>query len=140
QRLPTQTPVSRFPPYRPQGKRKREIHPLLQRRIGQRRDATRAPIWSLANSKRAGRQRPAQLPPPLAGASGKAINPRGSGGQVPQRQPPQPCSRKHSHPSPSFSRQGPQSNIVRTLNTARSFIPSGELIMPPQQNLWVRMA
>jgi hypothetical protein len=51
QRLSIQTAVSRFPPYRPPGKRKRETLPLLQRRTEFCGDATRAPIWSLANGK-----------------------------------------------------------------------------------------
>src|SRR5690606_38757305 len=43
--------VSRFPSHGPPRKRKRETLPLLQRRIGQRWEATRAPIWRLATSK-----------------------------------------------------------------------------------------
>ena len=71
-------PVSH--PIDPHGKRKWETLRLLQRRIGQRWEATRAPIGRLANSKGAGRKRLALHSSPCW-SKHKAINPRGSGGQ-----------------------------------------------------------
>ena len=53
QRLPTQTAVARFSPYRPPGKRKRETLPLLQRRIGH--VGKRSERWSGACKQQKGR-------------------------------------------------------------------------------------
>ena len=99
QRLPAQPAVSPFPPYRPPGKRKRETAPLLRRRIGLCRDATRAPTGACTQQTGRTTALHAAVPAPSAGADPMRQIPRGRGGRRP---PASPTPWPSTPPQPSF--------------------------------------